>query len=447
MYKESEALTVYQHLLDQTPYGPRIIEMGADKTCKCYVLPRETITDMGKEYSELKQPCIYILLGRDTDGRPMAYIGESKDFTDREKDHEIKKKFWDKALVFVSRADNIYQSEIDYLEHLAQKTASDAGSYILDNSRIEQEPGLQPTKKQEMNRFFKDIIFLTRIYGCSVFDKLEAPITPKEDPKPDEKQEPNVWIIPSKKSRFDLEGCFEAFGEVYWTMTNNYKQMKGGDRGYIYSAEPDKAILYSIDVIESHLPYDPKMDKDNKFSKKPIDVAERKESEYALIKLVSKLQKEPLTLETLEKHSLNGAPQSAMMISQDKYKEIFDYIESNAKPIIEDEVNLIPCTLNRNCDAQGLFNPETIELTVLKGSKINPDHLQNLKKNKGQLAKRKEQMKQYAKKKGTDLVMQTDALFSSPSGAAKFCVGGSADGWESWIDKEGKPIKVYRKKE
>lgn len=28
MYNESEALTVYQHLLDQTPTGPRIIEMG-----------------------------------------------------------------------------------------------------------------------------------------------------------------------------------------------------------------------------------------------------------------------------------------------------------------------------------------------------------------------------------------------------------------------------------
>lgn len=443
MYNESEALTVYQHLLDQTPTGPRIIEMGADKTCKCYVLPRSSIADMVKEYRELRQHCIYILLGKDAEGRPMAYIGESKDFSDREKDHEIKKKFWDKAMVFVSRADNIYQSEIDYLEHLAQKTASEAGSYILDNSRIEQEPGIQPTKKQEMTRFFKDIVFLTRIYGCTLFDPSEAPIPPKEESKPAEVSKPNVWIIPSKKKKFDLEGCFAAFGEVYWTMTNNYKQMKKGDRGYIYSAEPDKAILYSIEVLDSHLPYSPMMDKDNQFSKVPIDIKKRVKTEFAHIKLINKLEKDPLKLKCLEENSLNGAPQSAMIISQEKYQKIFDYIESHAKPYVEDKVNLIPCRLKRNSDANGLFNPDTNELTILKGSKINPGELPNLKD--AARMKRNKLMEEYAKCINGEMILQQDVSFDSPSGAAKFCIGGAADGWESWLDNAGKPIKVYRK--
>lgn len=444
MYNESEALTVYQHLLDQTPTGPRIIEMGADKTCKCYVLPRNSIADMVKEYKELKQHCIYILLGKDSDGCPMAYIGESKDFSDREKVHEIKKKFWDKAMVFVSRADNIYQSEIDYLEHLAQKVASEAGSYKLDNSRIEQEPGIQPTKKQEMTRFFKDIVFLTRIYGCTLFDHTDTPIPPKDEPKPDEDDKPNVWIIPSKKRRFDLEGCFATYGEVYWTMTNNYKQMKKGDRGYVYSADPDKAIIYSVEVLDSHMPYAPVMDKDNQFSKVPIDKKKRAETEFAHIKLVCKLQREPLTLQRLEENSLNGAPQSAMMISQEKFQKLFYYIESNAKPYVEDSVNLIPCFLTRSSNAQGLFNPDTIEVTVLKGSKINPDHLPNLKDAARET--RKKLMQNYTKKKEGEVIVQKDITFDTPSGAAKFCIGGAADGWESWVDSDGKPIKVYRKK-
>ena len=443
MYNESEALTVYQHLLDQTPTGPRIIEMGADKTCKCYVLPRTSINDMAKEYKELKQPCIYILLGKDSDGRPMAYIGKSKDFTDREKDHEIKRQFWNKALVFVSRANNIYSSEIEYLEHLAQKKAGEAGSYKLDNVKKEPEPGIQPTKKQEMNRFFKDIVFLTRIYGCTIFDASDTPIPPKDEPKPDDENKPNVWIIPSRKSRFDLEGCFAEFGEVYWTMTNNYKQMKKGDRGYVYSADPDKAILYSVEVLDSHMPYSPIIDKDNKFSKVKIDMSKRAKSEFALIKLVNKLQREPLSLQCLEEHSLNGAPQSAMMISQDKYQAIFDYIEANAKPYVEEGTKLIPCSLRRNSDAKGLFNPETSEVTVLKGSKINPEPLPNLKDAARET--RKKQIAECAKKKDGELIVQKDITFNTPSGAAKFCVGGSADGWELWIDNDGKPIKVYRK--
>lgn len=444
MYNESEALTVYQHLLDQTPTGPRIIEMGADKTCKCYVLPRNSISDMVKEYKELRQHCIYILIGKDADDYPMAYIGESKDFSDREKDHEIKKNFWDKAMVFVSRADNIYQSEIDYLEHLAQKTASEAGGYKLDNSRIEQEPGIQPTKKQEMNRFFKDIVFLTRIYGCTIFDPSDTTIPPKDEPIPDEKSKPNVWIIPSNKRRFDLEGCFAIFGEVYWTMNNNYKQMKKGDRGYVYSADPDKAILYSVEILDSHMPYEPMMDKDNQFSRVPIDKKKRAEIEFAHIKLVSKLQREPLTLQCLENHSLNGAPQSAMMISQEKYQTIFDYIEANAKPYVEEGTKLIPCSLRRNSDAKGLFNPETSEVTVLKGSKINPEPLPNLKDAARET--RKKQIAECAKKKDGELIVQKDITFNTPSGAAKFCVGGSADGWDLWEDNDGKLIKVYRKK-
>lgn len=443
MYNESEALTVYQHLLDQTPTGPRIIEMGADKTCKCYVLPRNSIADMVKEYKELRQHCIYILLGKDAEGRPMAYIGESKDFSDREKDHEIKKKFWDKAMVFVSRADNIYQSEIDYLEHLAQKTVSEAGIYVLDNSRIEQEPGIQPTKKQEMTRFFKDIVFLTRIYGCTLFDPSNAEIPPKDGLKPEEEDKTNIWIIPSNKRRFDLEGCFAKFGEVYWTMNNNYKQMKKGDRGYVYSADPDKAILYSVEVLDSHLPYTPIMDKDNEFSRVPIDKKKRAEMKFAHIKLVCKLQREPLTLQRLEKNSLNGAPQSAMMISQEKFQKLFDYIDSNAKPYVEEKVNLIPCFLTRSANAHGLFNPETIEVKVLKGSKINPDLLPNLKDAARET--RKKQMKEYTKKIDGEVIVQKDITFATPSGAAKFCIGGAADGWDAWRDREGKPIMVYRK--
>ena len=35
--------------------------------------------------------------------------------------------------------------------------------------------------------------------------------------------------------------------------------------------------------------------------------------------------------------------------------------------------------------------------------------------------------------------------FKSPSAAAKFCVGGSADEWYSWKNKDGNFIHIYRK--
>lgn len=286
MYKQTDAIAISQYLLDQTIEGPRIMEFGLGNSCKCYVMPRDTISEMVSEYEELRRYCIYILLGEDDEGTPIAYIGESKDFSDREKTHNLTKKFWNKALVFISTANDIYQSEIDYLEHLAQKTAKEAGFMKLDNKRIEPEPDINPVVKGHLNKFFKNIMLLTRMYGCLLFEK---PGEPKQDKK-----------------------------------------------------------------------------------------------------------------------------------------------------------NLIFCTLARNSSANGLLDPDTGAVIVLKGSNINPKNLPNLKGSA--LEKRLEMIKKYAKKDGETLVLKQDVTFESPSGAAKFCIGGAADGWISWIDNEGRPINVYRKK-
>lgn len=448
MYKQTDAIAISQYLLDQTNEGPRIMEFGLGNSCKCYVMPRDTISDMVAEYDELRRYCIYILLGEDEEGRQMAYIGESKDFSDREKTHNLTKKFWNKALVFISTANDLYQSEIDYLEHLAQKTAKEAGSMKLDNKRIEPEPDINPVVKGHLNKFFKNIMLLTLNYGCPLFEKKKpsVPLSGDEglgqDAGQGEEEKSNVWLLPSKKSRFDLEGCFAAYGEVFWTMTSNFKQMKKGDTGYVYSSEPDKAVIYSFEVIDCHLPYSPMMDKDSRFSKQPVDMEKRKQQKFTLIRMTGKISNKVLTLEKLMKHSLNGAPQGAMVLSQEKYKELLDYIVQNFKPGPEED--LIPCSITRNSDAKGLFNPVTETLTVLKGSKINPEHLPNLK---GVARKKRDEMtKKYAKKEGDYLVLKEDIIFDSPSGAAKFCIGGAADGWISWTDSEGRILKQYRNK-
>lgn len=446
MYKQTDAIAISQYLLDQTNEGPIIMEFGLGNSCKCYIMPRDTISEMVLEYEELRRYCIYILLGEDDEGNPMAYIGESKDFSDREKTHNLTKKFWNKAMVFISTANDIYQSEVDYLEHLAQKTAKEAGSMKLDNKRIELEPDINPVVKGHLNKFFNNIKLLAKIHGCPIFEKSRDSKQTPNHVEPDvDVAKPNVWILPSKKERFDLEGCFAAYGEVYWTMTGNFKKMKNGDSGYIYSSTPDKAIIYSFDVIACNLPYSKDVDRDNKFSKQPVNMKKRVNEKFALIKMTGKIPNTVLTLESLTENSLNGAPQSAMILSQDKYKELFEYIVSHFKEPEQAKTELVSCYLTRNSNAQGLYNTITESLTVLKGSKINPDNLPNLKGSA--LKKRKEQLKKYTKKSGKDRIVLKDITFDSPSGAAKFCVGGSADGLILWKDKDGKTIKAMHKKE
>ena len=158
-------LTVYTKLLDKTLEGARIIDMGSTKTCQCYVLPYEEVAKVGKDYLTNKY-AFYILLGIDEFGRPMAYIGQTNDFTVRVNDHKQKKNWWNTALVFVSKADEIFASEVMYLEYLGWKMATNANNYIIANTKPIKEPGLSEDKKNDMELFFMKRLVINTF--CSI---------------------------------------------------------------------------------------------------------------------------------------------------------------------------------------------------------------------------------------------------------------------------------------
>lgn len=123
----------------------------------------------------------------------------------------------------------------------------------------------------------------------------------------------------------------------------------------------------------------------------------------------------------------------------------FDIFLKGEKDKQQEEESLISCTLSRNADAKGLFNPQDGSLIVLKGSKINPEMV---KKASPQIvAKRIKDIAKYAKKSGKELIVTQDVTFNSPSGAAVFCCGGSANGWIEWKDASNNKLEIYKKKE
>lgn len=171
-------LTVYTKLLDKTLSGVRIIDMGSTRTCQLYVIPREKLSQVAKE-ELLHQYCFYILLGKTDEGNPKAYIGQSNDFQRRIKDHQSKKEFWHTALVFVSKANEIYASEVLFLEYLGITKASEINNFsIEENKQLPQRPSISPDKENEMVLFFEDIEFLANFYGCNIFNKTEVETIP-----------------------------------------------------------------------------------------------------------------------------------------------------------------------------------------------------------------------------------------------------------------------------
>ena len=123
----------------------------------------------------------------------------------------------------------------------------------------------------------------------------------------------------------------------------------------------------------------------------------------------------------------------------------FDFFLKGKKDLEPSTEGLIPCTMHRNSDAKGLFNIEDGSLVVLKGSKISPNFVE--KASKTIRNSRTKNIALYAKKIGNELIVTQDVIFNSPSGAAIFCCGGSANGWREWKNEKNEMLLVYKREE
>ncbi len=163
--------TVTTYLIDGDPKGAQYV-LISNKLCKMLVIPRSNLSIIN-EREELKTPSFYVLLGESENEKPKAYIGETEDFSARVKNHDYKKDFWNKALVFVSIGGAMTKADVEYLEHKGVKMAKEEGRYQLENTQIPRMPNLPEHQKDAMDEFFEDCVFLTSFIGCSLFETEE----------------------------------------------------------------------------------------------------------------------------------------------------------------------------------------------------------------------------------------------------------------------------------
>ena len=168
--------TVTTYLIDGDPKGTQY-SFISNKICQMFVVPRSNLSYLN-EQEKLQKPAFYILIGEDEATKPQAYIGETENFKERVKDHDNKKGFWQKALIFVSKDEDITKADVQYLEHKAIDEAKRANTFVLsENKQIPKAPNLPEHQRDAMDEFFEDIKFLVSFMGCNIFDILQ----PKEE--------------------------------------------------------------------------------------------------------------------------------------------------------------------------------------------------------------------------------------------------------------------------
>lgn len=168
--------TVTTYLIDSDPKGTQY-SFISNKICQMFVIPRSNLAYLN-EQEKLQKPAFYILIGEDEATKPQAYIGETENFKERVKDHDSKKAFWQKALVFVSKDEDMTKADVQYLEYRAIAEAKQSNSFVLnENKQIPKAPNLPEHQRDAMDEFFEDIKFLASFMGCNIFDIAQ----PKEE--------------------------------------------------------------------------------------------------------------------------------------------------------------------------------------------------------------------------------------------------------------------------
>ena len=168
--------TITTYLIDGDPKGTQYAFIS-NKICQMFVVPRSNLSYLNTQ-KKLQKPAFYILLGEDESTKPQAYIGETENFKERVKDHDSKKAFWQKALIFVSKDADMTKVDVQYLEHKAIAEAKKANAFVLsDNKQIPKAPNLPEHQQDSMDEFFEDVKFLASFIGCNIFELSQ----PKEE--------------------------------------------------------------------------------------------------------------------------------------------------------------------------------------------------------------------------------------------------------------------------
>lgn len=243
----ADPFTIRIYVPDGDPEGVRIIDR-MNWTGKGITFPRDAWAQ-AQQRSELQQPGVYILIGRDEDedqDLPLLYIGQTDDLLFRLKQHDKEKDFWDRAVVFVSTNFGLNRAHITWLEWaLIQRAKLIAQSRLL-NGNSPSEPPLSEFEKADTEGFLNEIIQILPLIGITAFDSPRV-VEPRkialviDQPSSNGGEEFDTIIVPAKKDGFERVFLGE---NAWWAI-----RIAGGKRSKIkyiaaYQTKPISAVTH-----------------------------------------------------------------------------------------------------------------------------------------------------------------------------------------------------------
>lgn len=151
------------------PEGIRIY-MRHLSTIKAFVIPRIYLNE-AKKLTGVDNPGVYFLIDDDTGSLSKIYIGQTRNGISRLDDHNAKKDFWNKAILFLADSQHFTLNIISGLEKYAIQKAIDANRYQVDNKAV---PKYKISEYDEplVEEIYEEIEFIMATLGFRMNDSV-----------------------------------------------------------------------------------------------------------------------------------------------------------------------------------------------------------------------------------------------------------------------------------
>ncbi|WP_308388013.1 GIY-YIG nuclease family protein [Acidithiobacillus sp. AMEEHan] len=181
------------YLADATVSGIRYAEV-VNWTGHAVACPRNRLGDLSA-WPETVKPGVYFLFeARLGDTKPLAYIGESENVVGRLTSHDREKDFWNEAVLFTSKDENLTKAHVKFLEATLVGLARQADRYDLENGNTPPESSLPRADRDAMAEFTENIRMVLGTLGYPILEPLirqsvrpsrpEATTPPNSAPNP-----------------------------------------------------------------------------------------------------------------------------------------------------------------------------------------------------------------------------------------------------------------------
>lgn len=161
--------TIKIFLIDGEPNGRMTCELS-NWSGKAYKIPRIKIKDC-IDRADLLNTGVYLLFGKNESDKDQIYIGEAESIFKRLNQHLIQKDFWNEAIIFISKDENLNKAHIKYLESRLYEIAKSVNRYVINNSVIPTQSSVSESDRAEMEEFIQNVKLLVNTLGHKVFDE------------------------------------------------------------------------------------------------------------------------------------------------------------------------------------------------------------------------------------------------------------------------------------